>query len=183
MKNLPSNYELQFSKEQVATVVKDIGKTLTPWVGDRSSSSDPIALCILRGGVYFFCDLIREIDQSLKIEFLRFSTYSKDTNEPLTDDQIPDPELSVSVKGRSVILVDEICDSGRVLRILKNKLLKLGATEVLTVTLVYRNIPNSTFKPDHYGFEISHNEWLVGLGLDDKDRFSNLPDIYKIKHS
>ena len=183
MQNFPANYELQFTKEEIRKAVSDLGSTLTPWVAERSINSDPIALCVLRGGVFFFADLLREIDHSLKIDFLKFTTYCSVKNEALADDQIPDPELSFQVKGRPVLLIDDICESGRALRILKNKLLRLGATEVLTVTLVYRNISISTFKPDYFGFEVAYKDWLVGYGLDDKDRFSNLPDVYKIKQN
>ena len=86
-----------------------------------------------------------------------------------------------AIRGRSVLLVDDICDSGVSLRALTQHLKHIGAREVRSAVLIRRAIENSAFTPEWVGFHHKGPEWFVGYGMDDSDRWSNLPDIYVIQ--
>ena len=139
-----------------------------------------VAIPVLRGGVYFFADLSRQISSSIEIAPVRTSAYDAGTNtarQEVTVDQFADP---VQIKGRVVLVVDDVCDSGRTLEQLERSLVERGAREVRTVVLVRRLLPRPTFVPCWVGLEYSGPEWFVGYGMDDNERYRNLPAVYTI---
>ena len=77
-------------------------------------------------------------------------------------------------------MIDDILETGQTLEILSGKLLDLGALEVVTAVMVYRNTDATKSVPDFFATEIDHSTWLAGMGLDDSGLQRNLPDIYKI---
>lgn len=133
---------------------------------------------VLRGGIFFFADLVREMQCSVDIAPLRASVYEKGKNAvALEIGEVFDAGLEV--QGRAVVIVDDVCDSGKTLSILAPRLKAAGASEVKTAVLIQRKLPTlSAKRPDWVGFEYKGPEWFVGYGMDDADRFRNLPDIY-----
>lgn len=180
--SLPTNYVALYSEEEIHNKILEVAPQVKAWVVEqrRLTGKDPIALCVLRGAVYFFSDLTRAIQESISLEFLRYNTYDEKTNLQLPDELLPPLKVSLELKGRAVLIVDDICESGRLLDILKKECIRIGAENVKTAVLVYRDIPRSMTCPDFYCYLIKHEEWLVGYGLDDQDRYRNLPAVYKI---
>jgi hypoxanthine phosphoribosyltransferase len=87
----------------------------------------------------------------------------------------------LAVKGRVVLVVDDLCDTGRTLEALEKELLERGAREVRSVVLIRRLLNKPTFVPCWVGFEYSGLEWFVGYGMDDGERWRNLPGVYIIR--
>ena len=83
-------------------------------------------------------------------------------------------------QGRSVILMDDVCDSGKTLAALKSRLLEVGAVEVRSAVLIKRVLEQPTFEPDYVGFRYSGKEWFVGYGMDDRSRWRNLGSIFVV---
>lgn len=138
------------------------------------SDTDPIlALCVLRGAAFFFCDLTRLLPhQSVEIAFCSCSSYGYDES---SSGQVKIEGLNTSVKSRRVLIVDDIYDSGLTMKVLSEKLLTLGAREVKTCTMFKRE--NSNSGPDFFCFTASEGDWLVGYGMDDKGMMRNLPHV------
>jgi hypoxanthine phosphoribosyltransferase len=180
-RHIPANFRLQYSQEQILSRVKELGAEIDEWCKSvwRESRTDVVAIPVLRGGVYFFADLSRHIGSSIEIAPVKTSAYDAGTNaaKEVTVDQFADP---VQIKGRVVLVVDDVCDSGRTLEQLESSLLERGAREVRTVVLVRRLLPRPTFVPCWVGLEYSGPEWFVGYGMDDNERYRNLPDVYVI---
>ncbi len=180
-RHIPANFRLQYSQEQILSRVKELGAEIDEWCKSvwRESRTDVVAIPVLRGGVYFFADLSRHIGSSIEIAPVKTSAYDAGTNaaKEVTVDQFADP---VQIKGRVVLVVDDVCDSGRTLEQLERSLLERGAREVRTVVLVRRLLPRPTFVPCWVGLEYSGPEWFVGYGMDDNERYRNLPDVYVI---
>ncbi len=180
-RHIPANFRLQYSQEQILSRVKELGAEIDEWCKSvwRESRTDVVAIPVLRGGVYFFADLSRHICSSIEIAPVKTSAYDAGTNaaKEVTVDQFADP---VQIKGRVVLVVDDVCDSGRTLEQLERSLLERGAREVRTVVLVRRLLPRPTFVPCWVGLEYSGPEWFVGYGMDDNERYRNLPDVYVI---
>ncbi len=180
--HIPANFRLQFTEQQIHSRVKELGAEVDHWCKSvwADSRTDVVAIPVLRGGVYFFADLSRHITSSIEIAPVRTSAYDAGTNtarQEITVDQFADP---VQIKGRVVLVVDDVCDSGRTLEQLERSLIERGAREVRTVVLIRRLLPRPTFVPCWVGLEYSGPEWFVGYGMDDNERYRNLPAVYTI---
>lgn len=183
MYQVPSYYRELYTKEEIAIQTAQLGSRINTWVSEvkKENNAPVVALCILRGAIFFFADLIREIPQDIQAEFCKLQTYDQNSNTPLIDTEIPPIELSSELHDRNVLIIDDICDKGRVLNNMVSHLNKLGARTIKTAVMVYRDTPTSEFTPDYYCFKFQSEEWLVGMGFDDKDTYRNLPSIYTIQ--
>jgi len=177
---LPSNYQLAFSQDIITKRVAAVGAAVSEWAARHSAGGEQIlCVCVLRGGVLFFSDLIRQISSTVEIGFCRTWSYSIENN------QIADGAMRVAVEdvaahGRRVLIVDDICDSGKTLSKLKNVFTELGAVEVRSAVLIHRLVDTSIFTPDWTAFEYPGNEWFVGYGMADGEKYFNLPEVYSI---
>ena len=172
-------YEELYSASVVQAAVQRLAAELTPWVREVSadSGSQVLALCVLRGGFLFFSDLLKAIPLSIQPAFVRCRSYAA------TSVLQPETELEVNLEdfegeGRHVLVIDDICDSGRTLAILRSRLLAHGAASVRTVALIHRRRLDSQFTPDHKAFYYDGPEWFAGYGMDDCHRYMNYPAVY-----
>jgi len=176
---VPAHYREIFPAEQIQATVARLAVELTPWALEIAARhpEQPLGLCVLRGAFVFFGDLLKAIPTSIQPAFVRCRSYA--TTEVLR----PEDDVQVSLEefdcsGRHVLLVDDICDSGRTLAVVRSRLLAGGATEVRTCVLIHRLRPDSVFTPDHVGFPHAGAEWFAGYGMDDCHRYMNYPAIY-----
>ncbi len=180
-RQIPPNFKLQYSEAQISSRIKELGAEVDEWCKCvwADSRTDVVAIPVLRGGLFFFADLAREISSSIEIAPVRTSAYdslNRQTGEVNVED-FADP---LQIKGRVVLLVDDVCDSGRTLEQLEKALVSRGAREVRTIVMLRRLLPRPTFVPCWVGLEYEGPEWFVGYGMDDSERYRNLPDIYVI---
>ncbi len=178
---LPDSYELQYSREQLRSVVEKVGREVTPWAKEvqEKTGQDLVVVPVMRGGMFFCADLVREIKTSVEITPVTTSSYSSKSNAT------PFLEVRVDFKGadflgRSVLVVDDICDSGRTLIVLGEKLKLAGAKDVQAAVLIHRLTEKHLYQPRWSGFEYKGDEWFVGYGLEDMSRWRNLDSVYKI---
>lgn len=147
---------------------------------ERDFPDGPIlAVVLLKGAFVFAADLLRRIPRPLDIECLNVASYHGGTESSGTvsflDRQLPD------VKGRHVLLLDDILDTGRTLRAVADKLIELGCSAVHTGVLLAKDKPRATYVEANYvGFAIG-DEFVVGYGLDYKGRYRNLPFVGVLK--
>lgn len=167
--------KILYSEEQIQERVSELGKTLT----GEYTGKNPLFLCVLKGASVFFTDLIRRVECPLEIDFLRASSYvgTNSTGKVELDvSEVPD------IKGRNVVLVEDIVDTARTLSLLKAELLGREPASLKIACLLdkpSRRVAKG-FKADYTGFEIE-DLFVVGYGLDCDQRFRNLPyvGIYK----
>lgn len=176
---VPPNYREIFSPAEVQSAVQRLAAELTPWAlrGGDSQREQVLGLCILRGAFVFFSDLLKAIPTSVQPAFVRCRSYSA------TEVLRPEDGVEVSLDdfecaGRDVLLVDDICDSGRTLAVMKGQLLARNAATVRTCVLIHRRRADSRFTPDHVGFAHDGPEWFAGYGMDDCHRYMNYPSVY-----
>ena len=160
-----------YTKEELAEAVKKLGERITlDYQGKK-----PVFICILKGASVFFCDLIREIDLPLEIDFMVVSSYGASTKSSGEVKMVKD--LDRSIRGRDVIIVEDIVDSGMTLNFLKHTLLGRGAASLRICTLLdkpaRRRVPLTA---DYFCFNIP-DAFVVGYGLDYAEVYRNLPDI------
>ncbi len=179
MYKVPENYHLVFSAEQIQNETRRLGLEINSWVSEETSRTGKpvIALCVLRGAIFFFADLLRSIPQNIQAEFCKLQTYTSN-KEQILDEKLPPIEISRSLDEHSILIIDDICDNGRVLSVLTKHLNDTGITSFKTAVMVYRDTERSIYTPDYYAFKLTSEEWLVGMGFDDNNTYRNLPAIY-----
>ena len=159
------------TKEELQEAVRKLGERITR----DYEGKNPVMICILKGASVFFCDLIREIDLPLEIDCMVVSSYGASTKTSGEVKLVKD--LDRSVRGRDVIIVEDIVDSGMTLNFLKQTLLGRGAASLRICTLLdkpaRRRVPLTV---DYFCFNIP-DAFVVGYGLDYAEVYRNLPDI------
>ncbi len=163
------------SEEQIKEKVKEAAV----WLDNRFAGKNPLCISVLKGSVMFFCDLVRAMKTPVQIDFMTISSYGSSTQSSGMPKILMD--LSESVEGRDVILVEDIIDSGNTLLKLRDLLLGRGAKSFTSVTLLDKpSRRKADIKPDFSCFEIA-DEFIVGYGLDYDQQYRNLPYIAILK--
>lgn len=178
---VPDEYQSIYSSCEIEQAISRLGGEISPWAQEieEKSGNDLLVIPVLRGSIFFFADLARQIAASVALAPAATTGYNADTNERLDGIAIRLEELSLS--GRAVLVVDDICDTGGTLQELTKDLRRLGAAEVRTAVLIKREGTQQVFDPDYVGFSYEGPEWFVGYGMDDCGRWRNLPDIYLLQ--
>ncbi len=165
------------NERQIAEAVKKAAA----WLDERFSGSKnpPLAISVLKGSVFFYCDLVRSMKTPVQLDFMTVSSYGKGTVSSGMPKIVMD--LAASVEGRDVILVEDIVDSGNTLVRMRDLIMGRGANSFTTVTLFdkpsRRTVP---VKADYSCYEIG-DEFIVGYGLDYAQMYRNLPYIGVLK--
>ena len=156
--------------------IKDKVKELAQRLNRDYEGKTPIFIGILNGSFIFLSDLIREINVDCEIDFMKLSSYG--------DNQISSgnikilKELNCQIKGRDIILVEDIIDSGLSIKYMRTLVEKENPKSLKIVALLFKkNVSNLDFEIDYVGFEIE-NEFVVGYGLDHAQKYRNLKGIY-----
>ena len=138
------------------------------------SGKDMVIVALLNGTVLFLADLVRHLSLPLRLDFIGVSSYGAGTE---SGNLIFTKELRLDVKGRDVLLVDDILDTGRTLTRVRAKLQKLKPRRMrICVLLDKPSRREEPVTPDYVGFTIP-NEFVVGYGLDYNERYRNLPYV------
>ena len=165
------------SADEISRRVKELGAEITKdYEGKRV-----IMVCILRGASVFFADLVREIDVDLSMDFMVISSYGSGTTSWGEVKLIKD--LSEGIKGKNVIVVEDIVDTGLTLSNLKAILAAREPASVKICTLLDKPSRRTVdLTPDYVGFTIP-NEFVVVYGLDWAERYRQLKNICTIDTS
>ena len=168
--------EVLVNEADIQRRVQELGEQLTAAYDGKF----PVIICVLKGSVMFYTDLLRHMQIPLTLDFMSVSSYRNGTSGGAIHIR---QELTAPVTDRDVLIVEDIIDSGRTLSMLKPLLMARGANSVGIVTLLdkpSRRDPNVTLVPDYVGFEIE-DKFVVGYGLDYAERYRNLPYIGVLK--
>lgn len=138
----------------------------------------PVIVGLLKGSVPFMAELIKRFTFPCEIDFMSVSSY--DGTESIGDVRI-DKDMDLSCKGREVLIVEDIVDTGRTLREVKKLLKRKGAADVKVVSLLDKTERRVVeIEADYIGFRVP-DEFVVGYGLDYNQKYRNLPYIGVLK--
>lgn len=181
-RTIPEQFTEIYSAAKIQDRIGSLASEIEEWCKGIwvDSHTDVLVLPVLRGGIFFFSDLAKKIDASIEIAPIKAQSYQTDRNAAPRDSVEVDLG-KLAVRGRVVLIVDDVCDSGRTLETLEKRLLEMGAREVRSVVLVRRLLDTPSFVPCWVGFQYEGPEWFVGFGMDDNERWRNLPSIYVVK--
>lgn len=166
-------FELLLSYEQIKKRIRFIGIQLNVDFENRV----PVFVGVLNGSFIFLADLMKEIEISSEVTFVKVSSYRGDKSSGKITAEL---DLTMELKDRDVILVEDIVDSGLTLDYLIKMVKKHNPASVSVCTLLLK--PKSLQKEleiiNYVGFEIP-NDFVVGYGLDYKGLGRNLKDIFR----
>ena len=146
-------------------------------ISEKFHDTNPVIVSILNGAFVFTADIIREIDIDCEVDFIKISSY-RGMNS--TGAIKMSKDLSIDIKNRRVIIVEDIIDSGLSIKYLYEHIIKYKPKDITIVSLLAKtNNYKLNFNIDIIGFELS-SEFVVGYGLDFNQRFRNLKSIFKL---
>jgi hypoxanthine phosphoribosyltransferase len=160
-----------FTREQIAHRVNEMAKQ----INSDFAGSELIALCVLKGAVFFCTDLVRGMSSDVALDFIQISSYGNQKYSSGVVTILKEPQLDM--RGKHVLIVEDIIDSGLSMREVFNYIESRGASKVKTATFLdkpkARKVP---FTADYVGFSIEP-QFVVGYGLDFAEKYRNLPEV------
>ena len=165
------------SNEQIQARVKELAAQL-----DKDyEGKKPLFICILKGSIMFFTDLLRSLSIDCAMDFMSVSSYRNGTTSSGEVKIIKD--LDDPIVGKDVIIVEDIIDSGNTLSYLKRLLYSRKPNSVKIITMLDKPERRKVeIEPDYTGFVIE-DEFVVGYGLDYAQDYRHYPDIYILSRS
>ena len=158
-------------KQKVAELGKKISKDY--------ANSNPVLVGILKGSFIFLADLIRELDIPHEIDFISVASYGSEKEASGVVKLLKD--LSINIRGRNVIIVEDIVDTGLTLSYIRKNLLTRSPKSLEILSLLDKKKRRKVNVPLKYvGFSIP-GDFVVGYGLDFGEQYRNLPFIAKVE--
>ena len=165
------------TEEQIQTRVKELAAELS----EEYAGKDPVFVGVLKGVVIFYADFMKYFTEHCQMDFMWISSYSGTSS----GEMIVRKDVTVNLKGRHVVILEDIFDTGNSLQYTYNHLLSKEPASLKICTLLdkpERRRDGITVKADYTGFVIP-NEFVVGYGLDYNEHYRNLPFVGVLKPS
>jgi hypoxanthine phosphoribosyltransferase len=170
-------HDKEFSKFIEAAQIEQAVITIANRINADLSGKNPLFLIVLNGAFMFAADLLKRINIPCQISFVKLSSYIGTSTTSAVRELIGLDEV---LTGRTVVIVEDIIDTGITMGVTIDKLKKLEAAEVHIATLLFKpDAFRMNYEIDYIGMEIP-NDFIVGYGLDYDQQGRNYPDIYKI---
>ena len=164
------------TEEQIRERVAQLGRQIS----QEYAGKDPVFVGVLKGVVVFYADIIRQISIPCQLDFMWISSYAGTES---TGRMVVKKDVSENLKGRHVVILEDIFDTGSSLNYTYHHLLGKEPASLKICTLLDkpdRRNPDVTLKADYTGFVIP-NEFVVGYGLDFNEHYRNLPYVGVLK--
>ena len=155
-------------------------RELAAQLSEEYADKDPIFVGVLKGVVMFFGDFVKNFTAPCQIDFMWISSYAGTST---TGNMVVKRDVSADIKGRHVVILEDIYDTGTSLDFTYKHLLAKEPASLKICTLLdkpERRKPEITLQPDYTGFVIP-NEFVVGYGLDFNEHYRNLPYVGVLK--
>ena len=146
-------------------------------IREEVKGTNPLFVGILNGAFMFTAELMRQLDEPYEVTFARYASYKGTQTTGVVREIMP---VQANVKGRTLILLEDIIDTGFTLQYVTEKMRQAGAADVRIATMLFK--PDSlqcALKPDYIGFPIPC-DFIVGYGLDYEEMGRAYRDIYKV---
>ena len=164
--------KILLTEEQIQTRVKELAAELSK----EYAGKDPIFVGVLKGVVMFYADFVKNFTEPCQMDFMWISSYAGTES---TGKMNVKQDLSQNIKGRHVVILEDIFDTGNALQYTYDHLITKEPASLKICTLLDkpgRRREGVTVIPDYVGFQIP-NEFVVGYGLDFNEHYRNLPYV------
>ncbi len=167
------NYKVLLTEEQISARVKELGAQITKDYDGKY----PVIICMLKGAVYFFADLVKSIKTPIMIDFARLSSYKNGT---VSGEMELISNITAKITDKDVIIVEDIVDSGKTLSYFINLLKKKNPKSVkICAFLDKKERREVAISSDYIGFDIPCG-FVIGYGLDYAEKFRELPFLAEV---
>jgi hypoxanthine phosphoribosyltransferase len=167
--------EILIPREKIQARVKELAKQIS----SDYEGKEPILIGVLNGVIFFFADLVRELSVPNKIDFIRAASYGAKSTS--SGNVRFSKEVEIPVKGKPIILVEDIVDTGETLSRIGEIMESNGAESLKICALIDKlERRRKAINIDYCGFQIKEG-FVVGYGLDYDEKYRHLPDIYVLK--
>jgi len=174
------NLEILYSADQIKARINELGQQIT----QDYAGKELVLVGVLKGSCAFLADLMRAIDLNLTIDFMSVSSYKDKTKSSGVVDVDVEilKDVSKSIRGKDVLIVEDIIDTGLTLSSLLAILGSRGANSIKLASFLDKPEPRikKEIVIDYTGFVVP-NQFVVGYGLDAAGRYRNLPFIAIVK--
>ena len=173
--NAKDGLALVYSSEEIQTMVLKIASMI-----DAAYPSDEplVVVGVLKGAWILHADLVRALNRSVVVDFIRATSYGHATESSGVVRILKD--IEVDIRGKHLLLVEEIIDSGRTLAFIKKRLEHGGALSVKIAALLDKRVRREVeCSADFLGSEVP-DDFLVGYGLDWAENHRNLEGVYRV---
>jgi len=171
----PDLESILVTEDQIRNRVQELGRRLKEIYGDEEFT----VISIMNGAILFTADLLRQVDNPIRLDCIRTTSYGSTTESHGTPKVIHG--LTLDVAGRHVLIVDDILDTGKTLSLIAGMVRGMKPASVrVCVLLDKKGRRQVAFDADLVGFEIP-DRFVVGYGLDFAERYRNLPSIGVLK--
>lgn len=168
--------QILITQEQLEQRIAELGQELTR----DYEGKNPVIVGVLKGVVIFYSDMVRQIKTKCQMDFMCLSSYCGTAS---TGNMIVNMDLRTDIKGRHVLILEDIFDTGRSLDYTVKQLMAREPASLKVCTLLDKpegRRPEVTVKADYVGFTIP-NAFVVGYGLDYNEHYRNLPYVGILK--
>ncbi len=165
---------LLLSCEQIESIVQSLAERITK----DYSGKELVIVCILKGAFMFLADLIRHLKIPVKIDFVRLASYGTGMKSSGLVEITKD--IETPIEGKDVLIIEDIIDSGRTLKFLKERLALSKPRSIKVCALLDKKARREVLiEADYLGKEVE-DVFVVGYGIDYSESYRNLPEIYYI---
>lgn len=171
MENLEEKLKVLYSEDEVQKRIAELARQIDE---DYKNSKEIIVICILKGAAFFTVDLVKKMKTPIVFEVMQVSSYSgTETTGAISIKK----DLDCDIKGKDVLIVEDIIDTGYTLRALRQDLLSRKPNSLKIVVLADKKERRKVEVPvDYVGYEIP-NKFVVGYGFDVDEKGRNIPYI------
>lgn len=175
-----SSYKPFLSKSDITNIVSTLSLEIDYYC-QNENISDLMVISIMNGALFFTSDLLKCMTTDVELQTVRIKSYTNNTKD--------DAEFicvgleDIDVTGRTVLIVDDVYDTGQTVDWLRTQIQKLGAKKVLSCALIDKlpGHPEKQSNLDFTGYVMSEKKFLVGYGMDDNGHCRNMSDIVVIE--
>ena len=172
---VPNNFQQVYSPEEIKKMVIRIGREIRE---SYPAGEEIVCVGVLKGAWMFHADLVREIGRDVTIDFIRASSYGSGTQTSGVVRILKD--IEVDIRGKHVVLIEEIIDSGRTLSFIQQRLAQGAAASVKIAALLDKKARREVPCEADFLGAVVENFFLVGYGLDWGEKYRHLPGVYKV---
>lgn len=166
-------YRVLLSPEQIQTRVKELGEQITKEYADKQ----PVIICMLKGAVYFFADLTKNINLPIMIDFARLSSYKNGTTSGKME---VISNITATIEGKDVIIVEDIVDSGKTLSYFIKMLKEKNPASIKICAFIDKKERREVdISADYVGFDVKSG-FVIGYGLDYAEKYRELPFLAEV---
>ena len=167
---------MEFAESISVNEIQEAVNRVATAINADYAGREPLFVCVLNGAFMYASDLMKRITLPCEITFVRMKSYEGTETTGKVNMLIP---LQVDVKGRDVIVIEDIVDTGITMHAFMNELREMGAKSVALTSFLYKpeSLRYEDVKPKYYGLAIPP-AFIIGYGLDINEKARNLESIY-----